>query len=309
MTKEIVLENDKLKLKVVPELGGSISEFSYYLQPDWVEVFKSTPERTLAGNDLFSFSSFNLFPYSNRLKNGEFKYQGISYHLPIDRPENDGHALHGETYFRPWTIEEQSPLKIKLSFFSEKFTDLQWPFPFKAEVTYQLVANKLLIGLSLENIGLEKMPAGMGVHPYFKRKITEQDETIWVHIPLKGYYPGDSVMPESGWIDLPERLNFNEKRIFTTEFLDRCFRAKNGDIQLEWPGTGLKLTMEKDNIFNHIVIYRPEDRNDFFAIEPVTNANNSFNLADQGIADSGMIELEPAEKITGQIAFKITNNK
>jgi aldose 1-epimerase len=61
--------------------------------------------------------------------------------------------------------------------------------------------------------------------------------------------------------------------------------------------------MERDAVFKHIVLYCPVGER-FFALEPVTNCNNGFNMAEEGIEDTGTIELEPGEEIRGEIYFR-----
>jgi len=43
----------------------------------------------------------------------------------------------------------------------------------------------------------------------------------------------------------------------------------------------------------------------YFAIEPVTNANDGFNLYDKGIPGSGVFVLEPGEEKQGAYVFQI----
>ena len=44
----------------------------------------------------------------------------------------------------------------------------------------------------------------------------------------------------------------------------------------------------------HVVIYAPPGQ-DFVCVEPVTNANNAFNLSQRGVGDVGVQVLEPGE--------------
>ena len=87
--------------------------------------------------------------------------------------------------------------------------------------------------------------------------------------------------------------------------LDNCFAIDNGDIIISWPGSGICVIMEKDDIFSHGIIYCPKDEKDFFAIEPVTNCNNAFNMAEQGIDETGTIYIEPGAGIEGTVKIKI----
>jgi aldose 1-epimerase len=57
-------------------------------------------------------------------------------------------------------------------------------------------------------------------------------------------------------------------------------------------------------LFKNIVFYTPLGE-EFFAIEPVTNCNNGFNMAEQGIRDTGTLYLKPGEEVSGEIRLKV----
>jgi aldose 1-epimerase len=62
--------------------------------------------------------------------------------------------------------------------------------------------------------------------------------------------------------------------------------------------------MHCDEIFQNIVFYLPQGQ-PFFAVEPVTNANDGFNLYDKGIPGSGVFVLEPGQEQQGTITFQL----
>jgi aldose 1-epimerase len=58
--------------------------------------------------------------------------------------------------------------------------------------------------------------------------------------------------------------------------------------------------IEAEPIFGHLVVYIPDGR-DFFAIEPVSHANDAVNRpADEG---NGFRILQPGETMTGAVRF------
>jgi aldose 1-epimerase len=42
------------------------------------------------------------------------------------------------------------------------------------------------------------------------------------------------------------------------------------------------------------------------AVEPQSNANDGFNLAEQGIKEAGVFVLHPNESITGTVKLRVT---
>lgn len=300
----IALESNKLRVLISPKVGGSISSMKYNYRGEWVDVMRPTPSTAIERREAGAFASFNLIPFSNRIENGILQYRGKEYILEINNP--DGHTIHGEVWQRPLKVIHRDSTKVVLSFESEEFADVSWPFPFYSEITYELVEeNCLAITILLRNVGNSTMPGGIGMHPYFMRRLTEADNRVDLRMPIKGIYPGDTTIPTGHYIEVEDKLNFTQGRELTDDFLDNCFAIDNGDIVISWPGSGICVIMEKDDIFSHGIIYCPKDEKDFFAIEPVTNCNNAFNMAEQGIDETGTIYIEPGASIEGTVKIKI----
>ena len=58
--------------------------------------------------------------------------------------------------------------------------------------------------------------------------------------------------------------------------------------------------------FGHVVIWSPAGEN-FFCVEPVTNATDAFNLASRGIAGTGIKTLEPDESLTETMTLTVSD--
>ena len=57
--------------------------------------------------------------------------------------------------------------------------------------------------------------------------------------------------------------------------------------------------------FRHLVLYVPAGE-PFFAVEPVSNANDGFNLLARGVADSGVRVLAPGETLGGTVRIAVS---
>lgn len=301
--ERLVLKNNYLEAVICPEVGASIEAFRYSLKGRWVNVMRPTPESAADNKDPGGFSCFHLVPYSNRIENGLLRFKGKEYKLKINN--SDGHAIHGVGWEHPWKVLNQNKEKLTVSFNSREYDKINWPFPFSSTITFSLEANELIIYISIKNEGHKIMPAGFGTHPYFSKKLTEEDDQVYVKLPVKGLYPGDTQIPTGHWLELPTELDFSKERALNpAQFIDNCFRAKPGSTVIKWPGSGVSLTMEADEIFENIVFYTPLEES-FFAIEPVTNCNNGFNMAEMGIQDTGTLYLKPGEQASGKIRIKV----
>ncbi|MFP4015984.1 MAG: aldose 1-epimerase [Halanaerobiales bacterium] len=295
--------NEDLQVEISPVVGASIYSMKYKLDGDWVDIMRPTPEEALSNEDVGDFASFNLFPYSNRIENALLKFKGEEYQLEVNF--DDGHAIHGEAWTRPWQVTEADDERVVLEFKSSDFEDISWPFPFSATIEYRLEGKSFIVRTSMKNEGDKLMPAGMGIHPYFMRSISsEKGEKVNLDMDTIGLYPGETQIPTGHWVEPPEKWDFTGERELSREFLDNCFRAGTGTINVSWPESDLEMVIERDDIFKHVVIYCPTGE-EFFALEPVTNCNNGFNMAEEGIEDTGIIELQPGEEVSGDIKFTI----
>ncbi len=304
LVKDLVkIKNNDLQVEVSPVVGASIFSMKYNREGEWVDIMRLTPEEAVASKDVGSFASFNLFPYSNRIEDALLKFKGEEYQLDVNF--GDGHAIHGEAWTRPWQVVEVDESSVLLEFNSAKYQDISWPFPFTAKIEYKLEGNSFIVRTSLKNEGGQLMPGGMGIHPYFMRNITGEVEKVELDMETIGLYPGETQIPTGHWVNPPEKWNFTGNRELTTEFLDNCFMAGTGPIRITWQDSKLELLIERDEIFKHVVIYCPTGE-EFFALEPVTNCNNGFNMAEEGIEDTGTIEIEPGQAVVGEIKFTVS---
>lgn len=297
----IVLQNQTFKVEISPLVGASIYSFKYNLDGDWVNMMRPTSFTALENNESGNFSSYNMIPYSNRIENGVFLHRAQTYQLAINN--NDGHAIHGEVKDRAWKIINQMDHCLELEFNSEDYSDISWPFLFSAKIKYELQDHNFKVHMTVINQSDQDMPAGMGIHPYFARKLTDGDDQVIVNLPTKGLYPGETTIPTGTWEPPTADYDFSTTRELTTDFIDKCYRAYHRPAKINWVNSGVELTIDWDEVYQHLVLYVPKDDFTTFAVEPVTNCNNGFNLANQGVEDTGTVYLAPNEELSGTISM------
>ena len=299
----LLLENDVLRIKVSPLVGASIYSFQYNLDGRFIDIMRPTPSEAVKNINPGAFSSFNMIPYSNRIEKGILLHGAQTYQLAINNPE--GHAIHGEVRERPWEVINHTKNSVELEFHSPDYQGISWPFWFSARIKFTIVENRLTIGIIVQNLSDQEMPAGMGIHPYLVRYLTEEDDQVLLKIPVKGVYPGDTPVPTGCWQAPAEKLDFSVKKELTTEFIDKCYRVDSQPVTVDWVKSRVRLTMTADPVFQHLVLYCPKDDQTCFAVEPVTNCNNGFNMANQGIKDTGTVYLKSNQKLNGSITFTL----
>lgn len=304
--KSLTIKNNILEAVICPGVGASIQALRYNLNGQWVDIMRATPQSAVDNKASADFSSFHLVPYSNRIENGVLHFNGNTYQLEVN--SSDGHTIHGVGWEHPWKLLSHNEEEMSVSLNSRDIENINWPFPFSSTITFSIKDNVFAMNISIKNLGHETMPAGFGTHPYFSKKLTNQDDRVIVKLPIKGLYPGNTTIPTGHWVDLPPELDFStERAIDEAQFVDNCFRAASGNTMVNWPGSGVIMTIEADDIYENIVFYTPLGES-YFAIEPVTNCNNGFNMAEKGIQDTGTLYLKPGEEAAGEVRFQLNTD-
>ena len=295
----IDLHNDQLRLAVDPQAGAGILAFHGCIGDRWLPLMPDTRE---PGCDLAA-ASFLMIPYSNRIADGTFTFEGQHYQLD----NTAAHAIHGDARKRPWRIVEQSPTHLRCVFTSASHDSVNWPWPFEAQAVYELRDDALHMEVTLTNRGDTAMPGGFGWHPYFSRYLTREGELVMLEFPLEGAYPdaNDTRIPSGPLAPLKPHQDFAREREFTpVNFLDTCCYGFSGG-HIAWPDSGVRLRFEPAANCRHLVLYNPEGK-PYFAVEPVLNANDGVNLLGRGEPTAGTTVLQPGETLTSDCVLRMT---
>ncbi|TSD84653.1 hypothetical protein FFK22_031375, partial [Mycobacterium sp. KBS0706] len=118
---------------IVPAIGGGIAAYwtgSGDARRDWLRPAAS--EALAAGSPL-GLANFPLTPFSNRIREGRFRFRGREVALPLNTRER--HQLHGHGWQRPWTVLERSATRCVLV---DDYAADAWPFPYRARQEFEL---------------------------------------------------------------------------------------------------------------------------------------------------------------------------
>lgn len=263
---------------VRPELGGAILGLECCGQP----ILRPTPD---GSEDILEAACFPLVPYANRIAGGRFAFGGRAVALPV--PERFApHALHGDGWLSPWTVEAVDETSVRLSLAGGGD---HWPWRWTAVQTIVLDATGLRIDLILTNDSDEPAPAGLGLHPYFARaadaRLTLEADGVWLtdagQIPERKAAP-TAVVDWSGGPALSE-----------APFVDHPYADWSGRATIE--GDGRRVTLTASDNCGWVQVYAPLDA-DFLCVEPVTHRPNALN-APAG-EDAGVAVLAPGESLS-----------
>ncbi len=300
-----ILENNFWKLAVHPRLGASPVALEAMANGAWRAVMRPTNPALLEGENSANFSSYNLAPYSNRIKNNTFVFEGREYHMKPNWA--DGLlTIHGDIRNRPLDMTRQ---ENALEFFydSRTVTDSNYPFSYTFKTRYSLEGDLFVSHLELQNVGAESMPAGLGYHPYFMPTFSGSSAAPKLQFQAKSVYLTDTTrIPDGGSQAIPPELDFSSSKAVTGFFIDNVYNGWDGVATFEWTGSGYGLRIEGDPIYTHFVVFNG-DPDGTVALEPVSHCTDGFNLMAQGIQNTGVKVLAPGEVLAG--AMRLTLEK
>lgn len=294
------IQNDVWKVEIAPKTGASIAGLYAKIADEWHAVLRETPAKALDEGNPSNFSSFTLAPFSNRIKNARFEFEGETHQLRATT--DDGNTQHGDVRGRPWRQVHADAYALEYMLTTKAFEDFNFPFPFIITLTYRLERNTLELSLRLKNIGDRAMPAGFGIHPYFNRTLAHSNE-VELGFHAAAHYTLDSDSLPTGKVVRPKGdFDFSTPKALREQKMNDLYRGWSEPVTLTWPNVA-QLRLYADPIFEHLIIFTHADGS--LAVEPVSNANDGFNLLTQGESGSGVQILDPGESLHGSIKLKL----
>ena len=285
------LQRGEVCLDFCPQWGGAVAALSYGDRA----LLRPAGKASLRRGDPRLAACFPLVPFSNRIADGRFRFRGRTYDLAKNFPP-EPHAIHGHGWQQPWVVAAAGASRAELSF---RHAVSGTPLDYRARQIFALRENGLEVGLEVTNAGDGPMPAGIGLHPYFIRT-----DGVTLRARLDHVWLPDARKIPQRRVPLPAPWDFARGLPLAPLDLDHCFGGWDGRAELRWPEADLTLSIEATPPLGHLVIYVPPDQ-DFFCLEPVSHANDGFNLLERGAEGTGVRVLAPGETLGATIRLRV----
>ncbi|MEN8765878.1 aldose 1-epimerase [Wenyingzhuangia sp.] len=240
-----------------------------------------------------TYASSLLFPFVNRIKDGEYTYKGLGYKFECNEIENHN-ALHGLVFDKTFACVNSDlsndQASVTLSYSPTSIINA-FPYLFALEVTYVLTPNSLEVKVKVENVDTQTFPFTLGWHPYF---LSDDLYNSRLEFKATNEYQFDERMITKGHIRSQLEMPFE----INDKMLDHCYALSDSSVLFETPK--YKMTLSTSGQDNYFQIYTPPKKNTI-ALEPVTGVSDSFNNK------IGLRELKPKENYT--INWRVSLNK
>ena len=151
------------RLSVSPLHGASLTELTWQAKSGEVSILRPCDASTLSIGEPSPVGCFVMAPFANRIDGGVFTYDGRRHTLAINRPEEDV-AIHGLSRLAPFEIVDHTGDKAQL--LHRHRGDV---FAYDLLQTIRIGQRGVRIDLRVTNRDAERMPFGIGLHPYFVR--------------------------------------------------------------------------------------------------------------------------------------------
>lgn len=155
--RQILLESGPYSA-IITEVGAGLRELQY----DGLEIIDGYPPDSMA----VACRGQILAPWTNRLKDGRWWWNGIEHMVPVDDPGKGNSASHGLVRWLPWTIVDEQPSHAVLS--TRLHPQPGYPFTVDFLIEYKLNASGLAIDLTAQNPTDTATPVALGAHPYLR---------------------------------------------------------------------------------------------------------------------------------------------
>jgi len=214
----LTIADGPLEVELLPGIGGRIHRVRAFghdvlRTPDRLEAHRHEP---------VFWGAYPMAPWCNRLSTAPTPVGERVVRLPATFA--DGTAIHGQVATVPWTVRGDGGLHVRGG-------EDGWPWGYEVTERVTVAHARLRIELALTNLADAPMPAGLGLHPWFRR-------------PLDGRLAAARVVPSN--VDLTAALepvtgDFDLRRLRPVPVgLDATW-TDLGDpaLELRWPDLGL----------------------------------------------------------------------
>lgn len=271
---EVVLRSDQLEVVLLPELGARL----HRLRAFGHDLLRTPEDPAGHRADPFFWGAYVMAPWCNRVRPGPVEVAGRT----VDLAPNfeDGSAIHGQVSARPWTVEPDGSLRTSGG-------GDGWPWPYEVVCHASVEGPTLTLAYRLTNRSDGVMPAGLGLHPWFRRPLE-------VSIPAATVYPANAESPPvpapvSGQLDLRARRQLAPN-------LDACWASlASPRIDLAWPERDLaaRIEVETDRL---LVAAASPAHLDAVAVEPQTHGPDALRRLLAGEPDA-LTMLAPGQSL------------
>ena len=290
MDGRLTLRAGALEVQLLPAIGGSIVRFDRVADGARQPLLRGVDGDIV---DVLEAACFPLVPYVNRIRGGSFTCDGRTVSLSLNSP-GDPSPMHGQGWRAAWDVAAAGADQATLSF---RHASGEWPWDYQATQRFALDEQGLSLELACRNLSAERMPCGLGFHPYYPCDA----DTVLDTAVASAWTVDAAVLPVAN-VPATGRYDLGARRI-CGQGLDNGFDGWSGEAAITWPGepASLRLTSPDAGRFQ---VYSPP-AGGLFVAEPVQQANAAPNAPQSEWPALGLTMLEQGEAVRLHARFEV----
>jgi aldose 1-epimerase len=290
----ILLRDGVLTVGIAPAWGGALTRFDVRRGAALIPILRPAADHPAAALPALSASSFPMLPYCGRLRDGQFEFEGRRYQFPLNAaPER--HSSHGDGWSRAWHLTQLDHRSATMSLPADPAA----PMPYSATQHVSVQANRLRVSLSVSNVGTDRLPVGLGLHPYFAQR---SRATLRAELPRRWRWD-QQFMPLKDEPN-PQRRDFLHGRPIAGLPVAAEYTHWDGRASVAWPALGVEVGIATDPPLRHVVLWVPEEQ-DFFCFEPQNHASDALHAQAGHPAAEDFLILEPQRTFEQHFDFTV----
>jgi aldose 1-epimerase len=275
---ELRISDGSIEVVLLPQIGARL----HRLRAFGHDLLRTPADPATHTEDPFFWGSYVMAPWCNRIDANPVRVDSHRVALRANFP--DGTAIHGQVYARPWDVLEDGTLRVRSG-------GDGWPWAYEVGQRIEVVDDVVRIELALTNLADDPMPAGLGIHPWFRRPLL---------LAIRGDRVHRSNTESKPW---PERVSgpFDLRAVGTmADDLDGTWSdLTQPPVELRWPAQHIRVVMRTVSPTSYVVAASPRSI-DAIAVEPETHAPQGLRRM-LGDEPGGLTRLDPGRTLRLQV--------
>lgn len=299
--------SEPLAARIAPAAGSNL----YSIKLGETELLVQPPELSALPGNRYGFPI--LYPTPNRVRDGKFTFDGVTYSFP---PNNRGNFIHGLVHSLPWQMNEPTSdrngarLETWLDWNSSQPNFRLFPIEHRLHVNYTMTPGGVRIEFAVENRGDRRLPFGFALHPWFR--ILGARAQTYLHVPARKHMEAVDLLPTGKLADLEgSPLDLRKPVSLEGLKLDDVYWGLTPDRVpgYEARDHGIAVTLGASREFTHMVVYTPAGR-PYFCMENQTCSTDAHNLDARGLKkESHLLVAQKGKPATGWVMVGVKKSE
>lgn len=297
--ESIILRSGDASAEIRADMGGNCISYT----TGAVELMRRPASPEALRNAPNVYGTPLLFP-PNRIRGGQFTFEGRRYEFPINEPER-GNSIHGVMSQTAMDVVEQSESSVLLCWEATPESPyLAFPHGFAITVGWNLQADGLHHTVTVTNLSPDRMPVGLGFHTALNASFIPGDtapEHYRIRLSATEEIPYDkeSIIPTGERLTSSPLLTLLNGEGYQPqgEYMSRHLLRGPGGAELIHLPTGRRICYDVSDELRYWVLWNGGGTQGFVCPEPQTWMIDAPNQS-QHLEESGFRTLESGASLT-----------